>query len=67
MKALKQIQEAKKSSVKSANVDDPLSTFGIGIVSYRNTLFELFLLFAVLTLISYPMKKTFMAGGAISD
>ena len=66
MKALKEIQKAKKSQVKSA-VEDPLSTFGIGIVSYRNTLFELFVLFAFLALISYPMKTAFMGGNAISS
>jgi len=67
MKALKDIQKAKKKQIQASALDDPLATFGIGIVSYRNTLFELFIMFAFLTLVSYPMKSAFAKGGAIND
>ena len=44
---------------------DPLQTYGIGIVFYRDTLFLLSVLFCILALLSIPMCEVFKAGGAI--
>lgn len=67
MDALKKIQQVKKKQVADSNIKDPLATFGIGIISYRNTLFMLFTLFAVLSAVSIPMKNAYTAGDAISS
>jgi len=67
LKALKEIQRAKKDVQSEANKDDPIQLFGIGIVSYRNTLFNLFVLFAIMSLVSIPMKAQYKKGGAIGD
>ena len=44
---------------------DPFLSLGFGLMAYRKTLYSLMLLFIVMSVITYPILKTYEAGGAI--
>ena len=44
---------------------DPYLSLGFGLIAYRSTLWTLALLFIVLSVIAYPLIKTYEDGGAI--
>jgi len=46
---------------------DPFLFFGFGIMSYRNTIISLSMLFVVFSIITIPLKGYYSAGGAISE
>jgi hypothetical protein len=56
MKALKKMREEREKDEKVVDGQDPFLFFGFGIMSYRNTIKTLFLLFALFSLITYPLK-----------
>lgn len=41
--------------------------FGFGIMSYRNTIINLSILFLIFSLITHPLMNLYKGGGAISD
>ena len=44
---------------------DPFLSLGFGLIAYRKTLFSLMILFFVMSVVTYPILKTYEAGGAI--
>lgn len=46
---------------------DPFLFFGFGIMSYRNTIINLFYLFVVFSLITNPLLRSYQSGNAIGE
>ena len=65
----KHLSKQSLRKMKTDNLDesepDPYLSLGFGLIAYRSTLWSLTLLFIVLSLIAYPLIKTYENGGAI--
>jgi hypothetical protein len=53
-------QKAKNHTEKAT--DDPLKLYGFGLLAYRNIIYTLFLLFAVLSIIMMPALSIYSKG-----
>lgn len=67
MKALKKIREEREQNEMPRDGKDPFLYFGFGIMSYRNTLLSLTMLFVVFSLITMPLTLKYRAGGALDE
>jgi len=66
---LNRIKEMQQEKDKLASAieqgQDPFNTLGFGLIAYRNTLYSLFVVFLLCSLITYPVLNAFRAGDAI--
>lgn len=59
MARIKELQKAKQDEEDAENLEEPFYHFGFGLVSYRDTIFKMCVMFALFTLMSLPIKKIY--------